>query len=338
MIAPLVLLAVSLARAADAPAGAPSVAALKERFLGATDDAERGRTLDQIAATTPATAQDVSALFDLFSRYPDKTLRRKVMDSVARLAPDEPQLEPLFLTYLRQDEPESQLFGINGAFRLRSRQALPEVRRIAERKFKAPSAASINALSERNAWWTQYEALSALAQWEGDRSLPLLEKKAKESPEVARLLGQFFWTRTLPEIRKWSLSSGASERDRAAEAAGAAISPDEAAATREEMLAVVKEAKADAEVRHRLALKVGAVSDDAQTAALVAEHDAAKDDRTRLLWAAAVFQSRSPKSVPLLVRYARESPDELTRRGARALLVDRVGETQTAELLKDARK
>lgn len=334
-IVPLILLAASLARAGDAPVGAPGVAALKERFLSATDDAARGKTLDQIAQTTPVTAQDVSALFDLFSRYPDATLRRRVMDSVARLKPDEPQLEPLFLTYLRQEEPEAQLFGINGAFRLRSREALPLVRKIAERKIKAPSASSINALSERNAWWTQYEALSALAQWEGDKSLSLLDKKAKESPAIARLLGQFFWTRTLPRIAAWSRSSAAVDRERAVEASKAAIEPAEAKATRADMLALVRDAKADDEVRHQLALKVGAVSDDAQTGELVREHDAAKDGPTRLLWAAAVFQSPSQESVPLLTRYARESPDDQTRAGARALLVDRVGEARAAELLKD---
>src|SRR5471032_1142093 len=112
----------------------------------------------------------------MFSRYSDPELRKKVMDSLALIDPSSPQLEPLFISYLNQPEPETQLFGINGAFHLRSRDALPLVRKIAERKFESADAASISLLSRRNAWWTQFEALSALSQWEKERTLPLLRK------------------------------------------------------------------------------------------------------------------------------------------------------------------
>jgi hypothetical protein len=315
--------------------GAPSVSLLKERFLGATDEPERAKLLDQISRTTPVSAQDVSALFDLFSRYPDPSLRRGVMDSLAHLQPEHPQLEPLFVTYLQQSEAESQLFGINGAFRLRSRQALPMVRKIAARKFKAPSAASINALSERNEWWTQYEALSALAQWENDKSLVLLRDKAKETPAVARLLGQFYWRQTFPDLKKWAASPAPADHDRAVEAAGAPIEPADARATRAEMLAYIRDPKADDEVRHRLTLKVGASSTDAEVEELAREHDKAADDKMRLVWAAAVFAAHSPKSVPLLVRYARQSPDDMTRAGARAELADLLGEEQAKALAGD---
>jgi hypothetical protein len=334
MILALALLA-SLCASAAGPVGAPSVALLKERFLAATEEPERVKTLDELSKTTPFTAQDISALFDLFSRYPDAGLRRKVMDSLALLQADNPQLEPLFLTYLRQTEPESQLFGINGAFRLRSRQALPLVHAIAERKFAAASAASINALSERNEWWTQYEALSALAQWEGDKSLRLLREKAKEIPTVARLLGQYYWRQTFPELSRWAVSADGADLERAVEAAGAQISPADARATRDGMLALLRNPRADGEVRHRLALKVGASSNDAEVEELIREHDASADDKTRMPWAAAVFAARSPKSVPLLVRYAQQSADENTRAGARAELVDMLGEDPVKALLGD---
>ncbi|MFI5345374.1 MAG: hypothetical protein ACHQ51_03260 [Elusimicrobiota bacterium] len=358
----LALLAASLAAAADATApaasaapvaqtmtpaapigvpGAPTIAVLKERFLGATEESERGLVLDQMARTTPVSAQDVSALFDLFSRFPDSVLRRRVMDSLARLQPENPQLEPMFMTYLRQSEPESQLFGINGAFRLRSRQALPLVRKIAEQKFSAPAAASINSLSERNQWWTQYEALSALAQWENEKSLPLLRAKAKETPTVARLLGQYYWRQTFPDLLKWAASTAAADHERAVQAADAAIDPADARATRAGMLAYIRDPKADSEVRHRFALKVGASSTDGEVAELMTEHDKAADDVMRLIWAAAVFAAHSPKSVPLLVRYARQSPDEPTRAGARAELTDLLGEAQTkalTEVEKDVKK
>jgi hypothetical protein len=334
MIIPAVLLAAALA-SAQAPGRDGAVSAMKENFIEATDESARVKILDEIAATRPVSAQDVSALFDLFSRFADPNLRKKVMASLALIDPSSPQLEPLFLSYLQQPEPEAQLFGINGAFRVRSRQALPLVRKIAERKFAASDASAIALLSQRNAWWTQYEALSVLAQWEGEKTIPLLRKKADESPAVARLLGQFFWRQNFSEMRKWARADSLSVRDKALEAAGAQIQPAEARATRDDMLGIVRDPKSDAEVRHRLALKIGASSTDDEVSALIAEHDKTSDAQLRSLLAAAVSYSRSPKAVPLLVRYARESPDETLRKGARTELVDMLGEEQVKKLLEE---
>ena len=336
MIIPLALLAASLAGAQTAgPVGSTSVSILKERFVEAIDDPTRNKLVEQISTTKPVSAQDVSALFDMFSRYADPRLRKKVMDSLALIDPSSPQLEALFISYLNQPEPETQLFGIDGAFYLRSRQGLPLVRKIAERKFEAADASSIMLLSARNAWWTQFEALSALSQWEGEKALPLLRKKAGESAAIGRLLGRFFWRQTFPDLKAWSESSDANVREKAVEASGAQIEPDAARATRSGMLDIVRDPKADQEVRHRLALKVGACSTDDEVEALIAEHDKVKDDTMRLLLAGAVAYSHSPKAVPLLVRYARDSQDELFRKGARAELVDLVGETQAKTLVEE---
>ena len=334
MIIPLVLLAASLVGAqTDGPIGSANVSLLKERFVEATDEPTRVKLLDQLSTTRPVSARDVSALFDMFSRYSDPGLRKKVMDSLALIDPSSPQLDPLFISYLSQPEPETQLFGINGAFHLRSRQGLPLVRKIAERKFKAADASAIALLSDRNAWWTQFEALSALAQWQGDKILPLLREKADESAAVGRLLGRFFWRQTFPDLKAWSKSDDANVRAKAVEAAGAQIEPAEARETRDGMLAIIRDPKADEEVRHRLALKVGASSTDAEVETLIAEHDKAKDDKMRLLLVTAVAYSHSAKAVPLLVRYARDSADEILRRSARAELVDLVGEEQAKSLL-----
>jgi hypothetical protein len=351
MIIPLLTLAASLAGAqvtdltaqtpSSASVGAASVSVLKARFIEALDDQTKNRVLQQIAVTRPVSAQDVSALFDLFSRNSDPNVRGQVMASLARIDPDSPQLEPLFITYLRQPEPETQLFGINGAFHLRSHDALPLVRKIAERKFEAADATAISLLSARNAWWTQYEALSALSQWEGEKALPLLRRKADESPAVARLLGRFFWKDTFKDLKAWAESPDDNVRKKAVEAAGAKIEPAEARATREGMLDIVRDPKADEEVRHRLALKVGASSTDAEVEALIAEHDKTKDEKLKLLLVAAAAYSRSQKAVPLLVRYARDSSDDVIRKGARMELVELVGEEQAATLLgerKDIKK
>ncbi len=347
MIIPLVLLAASLAGAQTAgtqtagPVGSASVGLLKERFIEATDEPSRNKILNQLAATQPISAQDVSALFDMFSRFSDPVLRKKVMESLALIDPSSPQLEPLFISYLHQPEPETQLFGMYGAYYVRSRQGLPLVRKIAERKFEAADAAAISLLSSRNAWWTQFDALSVLCQWQGEKILPLLRKKSDESAAVARLLGHFFWRQTFPDLKRWAESSDANVREKAVQAAGAQIEKAEARATRAGMLDILRDPKADEEVRHRLALKVGASSTDAEVVELIAEHDATKDAKMRLLLMAAISYSRNPKAVPLLVRYARDSTDEIIRKGARAELVDLVGEEQAKAMLgerKDVKK
>ncbi len=331
MIIALALLSAGLA---SAQVGAPTVATLKENFLAATTDADRAANLDELAKTPPTSAQDVSALFDLFYRFPNKDLRRKVMESLAMIPPDSPQLEPLFLSYMSQPEPAAQIFGINGAFRLHAPKALPILRKIAERKFSSEHSNTITVLAQRNAWWVQYEALSALAQWQGPKVYKLVLRKSEESPEVARLLGRYYWTRALPKIRKWATSDDPGTRERAAEAAGAPISRGQARATRDAMLAIVRNPKAARETRHRLALKIGASSTDDEVSALIKEHDASPP-ADRLIWAAAVFASDSANAIPLLVRYAKESPDKIDRDGARRQLQLMVGPEKTAALLGD---
>ncbi|MBI4371606.1 MAG: hypothetical protein HY552_04845 [Elusimicrobia bacterium] len=331
----LCLLSASLAAAQTRN---PSVAELKERFQSAVQDGDRGQALALLRRTPPVSAQDVTALFDLFERFPTLEVRRAAMDSLALMPANNPTLEPLFVRYLKQPEPNAQLFGVNGAFRLRSLQALPLVRRIAGRRFDAADASDISVLSGRNAWWTQYEALSALAQWEGEKALPLLRAKTEESPAVARLLGSFFWRQTFPSLRPWSQSKDEAVRRRAAEAAAAAIDPADARATREEMLAVVGDPAADAELRHQFALKAGACSADEEVDALLKAHDAATDDKTRLLWAAAAFASLNPRAAPLLARYALRAPDEASRNAARAQLEGLLGPEKSAALLAETEK
>lgn len=317
-----------------APVAAPSVTVLKDRFIEAVNGAERTRILDQIARTAPRSGHDVAHLFDLFSRFTDTYTRDSVMASLTRLEPGNPQLEPLFMTYLRQPEPEAQLFGINGAFRLRSRVALPMIRDIAGRKFGASSVTENNMMTERNSWWTQYEALSVLAQWEPEKSYSLLEKKGQESAKVGALLGRYYWKKTLPKLKSWSQSGGLIASERAALAAAAPIDLADARDTREQMLKLLRDPKLDQEIRRLLALKIGVSSTDEEVAALIAEHDTVTDEDERLYWVTAAFSSRSPKAIPLLVRYARQTKDPLMRKGATAQLVDMVGEAEARKLIE----
>ncbi len=321
-----------------APIAAPSVAMLKDRFTEAVDAEEKNQVLGLIAKTTPTSGQDVAGLFDLFSRFPENPVRRAVMDSLAQIPGDSPQLEPLFLTYLKQPEPESQLFGINGAFRLRTRAALPLIRAIAGRKFSVANASEATMMSERNAWWTQYEALSVLAQWEGEKILPLLQAKSLESPLIGRLLGRFFWKQTLPNLKAWSQEPGSLSHERALQTVGVPIEPADARATREGMMALLRDSKADPELRHQIALKIGLSSTDEEVETLIREHDGEKNAQARLYWAAAIFVSRSPKAVPLLLRYARQTADNDMRQGATAQLADMFGKTEAAKMIEDDKK
>ncbi len=321
-----------------APAAAPTAGAtvtmIKDRFIEAVETPAKNKALEQLAKTAPASGSDVAGLFDLFSRFPDPAVRKAVMDSLALLTPDRPQLEPLFINYLKQPEAEAQLYGINGAFRLKARSALPLIRSIAARKFESASLSDATMLSERHAWWTQYEALSVLAQWEPEAAYSNTKRRAEESPAVGRLLGRFYWKKTLPELKSWSASANPLTRERAAQAASAAIEPADARATRDEMLKLLRDTKADAELRHQIALKVGMSSTDEEAEQLVAEHDAQKTDAERLYWAAAAFASRSPKAVPLLARYAANSADEVMSKGAENQLVDMVGAAEAAKLVE----
>lgn len=337
MIAAL-LLAAAIPAAAAPAVSTTTVSQLTERFLETTSAANKTALLGQIGKTAPRTGQDVANLLDLFSRYSDSYTRRSIMDSLAKIAPGNPQLEPLFLTYLKQPEPDSQLFGVNGAFRLRSRPALPLIREIAERKMTAKEGSETGMLSERNGWWTQYEALSALAQWEPEKSYALVDAKATESPKVAALLGRYYWKKTLPRLAAWSESGKLGDAERASQAAAAPIEMADARDTRVQMLTLLKDPKADAEIRHQLALKVGLSSTEDEVEELIKLHDAAPNDGEKLYWATAVFITRSRKAVPLLVRYAQKTNEPVQAKGAADQLKDMLGETEAAALLDPEKK
>lgn len=309
-----------------------TVAGLKERYVSALARADKVKALEALARTAPRDLGDVSALYDLFMRFPEPRARRAAIDSLA-LSPAHPTLESLALTALSGPEPESVFFGAHVAERARTRGALEALRRVAERPLAHRRAEDSSLATERGAWWAQYEALDVLAGLEGEKALPLLLRRVKESPAVAAIIGRRLWTAALPELLEWAGSSKDAERELAREAARQPIEPADARATRAAMLKAVADARLDAEFRHQLALKVGASSDDAEAEELARRHDAAAAEGERLLWASALFASRRPAAVPVLARYAREDRDELRRRGAYAQLVDQVGADRAKALV-----
>jgi len=346
----LILLSSSLAAAQTAApaveaavstsADAQTVSQIKDLFVSTTSETVRADIVGKLSHTAPATSEDIESLYDLFMRFPNAQLRASVMASLALVNPDSPQYEPLFMAFLRQPEPAAQLFGINGAFRIHSRVALPLIHAIAERKLVDSETPVANLMGDRR-WNTQKEALSALAQMEGEKVLPLLRRKADESPQLGALLGHFFWKQTLPDLVAWSRSSNPAIQQKALYVAAANTEPEDARATRGQMLAILRNPKIDVDLRHKLALKVGWIATDDEVDALIREHDAAPDEPTREVWAVAVFVSRGSHKVPLLVRYAREAAKPSFRSGARIQLVDMFGEEKTKSMLgedKDVKK
>ena len=298
---------------------------LHRTFLEELDPAKRVQALDEMSRSVPKTKRDIQALFDLFSRFPTAQVRAAVMGAIFRLDPRSVgALENAFLEYLKEPEPESVLFGINGALRLRSSLALPVIRGIAEKPFKHKNPQDAQVLSERNEWWTQYEALSALAQWEGPKAYSLLKSRAEQAPQVARLMGTFLWEKTLPQSLSWA-GRGATDRERAMQALKAPADVQSLRLTRPILLQKVLDAKTDRDVRHELALKLGHCSTPEEISGLLAEYEGAKDPDTKLMLSASLFTSRSPQVIPLLRRHAQEAPEARTRLGALVQLIDMLG-------------
>lgn len=305
-----------------APLAPPTVHELRDAFVEAVENDRKRQALQELSRTPPESLADIEALYDLFMRFPDDSSRAAALASLQLLSPGAEAAEPLVMRYLEEPEPASVMFGLKAALRLRSRSALPLVVKIAQRKFKTRAANDAFIGSERDSWWTQYEALAALAQWQGEEALPLLIKKADEAPAVAKIMATFLWPQSLDRIAAWSGGKKEIDRQKAAAALDAPVPLSIMRATRERMLAFVRDPKAPAELRHQLALKAGACSTPEEVTALLKEREAAKDPATKRLLAAALFASRDPQIAPLLVQFAKEDPEIGVRAGARVQLRD----------------
>jgi hypothetical protein len=322
MIKTLFLLAAAAA-AQTSGAYPPNVDGWHQEYLETTSAERKLALLKDIAGTPPASSREVQALFDLFSRFDDKTVRDAAMASVHRLTPQAKSLENAFLFYLGDSDPVSRIFGINGALALRSERAgnfSPE---------------QLTLLSEKNAWWAHYEALSALAAWKGAEVLPLLKKQSEKAPAVAALIGAHMWKAAFPLIVEWSRSSSAGDKKRAHFALTADAAPGDLRQTREAMLELLRDASQDKDLRHQLALKVGLSSTEEEVAALLKKHAEAKGAEAKLFWAAAIFASRSPQAVPLLKQFAFEDPEPASRLGALGQLRETLPEAEYRAVLEE---
>jgi hypothetical protein len=318
---------------AQTPLPRRDLGAIHDQFIESLEKEKKAEALEELARTPPLTMQDTKWAFDLFMRFPEVPVRRAVISALNRIESGNVQLEAAFMEYLRLPEGESQVFGIIGALRLRSTRALPVITEIAQRRFRYKDPGDAVTASERNTWWAQYEALSALAQWQGAKQLPLLRNQAMAAPTVAHIMARYLWKDSLPTIADWSRAGGS-----AAQAAQEAFNTEVPLADLREsyaaMLKLVRSRDADRELRHQLAIKVGLASDDAGAEALLAEHSATRDPDTKLMLAAALFASRNPKTVPWLEAQAQNNADPKTRMGALIQLRDMVPPEKHKSLLE----
>ena len=172
----LLLLLLAAAARAQLTTPPPSVTQLHDSFLEAVDEQRKAELVEAISTTAPASNRDIQALFDLFMRYPDERVRRGVLASLQLTNPRSPSLEDQFLRYLSEPEPDAVMFGIKGSLRIKAPAALPIITKLARKPFAFRSPHDTPLLSDKNAWWVQYQALEALAQWEGEAALPLLRQ------------------------------------------------------------------------------------------------------------------------------------------------------------------
>lgn len=338
MILSALLLAISCGVRAQftAPATA-SVYSLAQSFNEAYETPIKGNFLSQLRRTAPVSARDVEALFDIFSHYSDGTVRQTVMDSLDLMDPQATQLEPVFLALLKQPEPEAVLIGIRGALKLRAPAALPLIEKLARKKLPMTDPSLAVLVSKRNAWWNQYQALDALAQWMPDEARPLLLDRSRQAPRLARLLAKDYWPETLPRLAAWMRGDSA-DQARAQEALAEEIPARALRASRPQILQLLRDPTAPNELRHQLAIRVGLSSQEDEVAALIKEHDGLTDAKDKLYFEAALFATRSPQVAPLLVQYAKENPGAAARAGARVELKDLVDAPRYREVVEWAAK
>jgi hypothetical protein len=289
---------------------------LHDQFVESVDEVGKMKLLEKLARTPASTTRDVQSLFDLFMRFPDSQVRDAALASLSLTNFQSPDLDVLLVHYLQQPESEAKIFAIKGAVRCRDSRALPLIKAIAEKKFSFKSAGDADLLSDKNAWWVQYEALAALAQWTGQDAMPLLTKKTEQAPEVARLIGRYLWKDSLPVLLGWANGGSTLDQDRARAGLAAPAPTPELRKTRDRMLAVLRDTKAPREARHQLALKIGLSSTHEEVEALLKEYQNQKSEEDKLMFKAALFASRDNAVIPLLKETAKEDGEARNRAGA----------------------
>jgi hypothetical protein len=296
----------------SAPALPLDVAGLQQSYVESVDDSRRAEVLEALAKTAPVSRRDLSDLFDLFMRF--EATRNAVVKSLNLMDPKSQALESTFVEDLMSDDPDAQFFGLTGIVRLNDRHALPLILKITDRPMPLRDPRYTPYISKRKQWWLEYNALSVVAQWQGEQSLSLLKSRTLESPQVADIMAGYLWKDSLPYFEKWIAKSKTSEI--AEEGLNAPVPRDDLRQTRPDLMKILRDPKANTELRHLIALKIGFSSTEEEIGALLGEYDAAKNPTTKLMLEAALFASRSRQVIPLLTQTVKENVNAATRIGA----------------------
>lgn len=286
---------------------------------------EKKRLLERLKLAKPKTNFDIRALLDLYNRYP-RQARNAVQASLRLLGPQDAHFDPFFVMLLRERDTQFQAFGMLGALQVRSEDALPVIRRLAERDLDRPDFPDEAAVT--------LQALRIIAEWKAPGALQMLERHARRFPQIAGLIARHYWTQRFEEIVTWSESKKEDARERAREAWRADVPVEDLLRTRDALEKLVFDDKKHELTRHQAAIKLGFAADEATVDRLLAAHAASKDDMERLYLTTALFASRNPKAVPLLVDHAKNHPSSLNRAGALAQLKDLMPDADYRNLLE----
>jgi hypothetical protein len=327
------VLAVFPAWSFDASTGTVTLLDLHDRFVSATTDRERAQILDQISVSTPSSLADVSSIYDLFMRYRNPYVFSAALKSLSLTRPGG-RLGASFVDDMKDADPLAVFFGIKGSLILRYPPALPVIEGIANRRFAYPDPVKAVVPTDKNQWWVQYEALVALAEWQGMKAWPLLMKKTREAPRVARIMARYFWRDSFRLFSGWTTSWFASRRRIAAEGFSGYVPCRELRETWPGLLKLFRSPRIPKSVQASIAVKIGGCATDAELPPFEKEYRLSKDPVQRLLDADILFSARRPAVVPFLEDYAKTNPDPDQRAAAVSELAELVSPKKFMELLQ----
>lgn len=289
-------------------------AKIAEAYISAARPADRKTLLVRLGEIKPRDDKDLRALLNLYSRE-DAGVRAQVEACLSRLAPADIGLSPFFALTLQDEDPVFQIFGLIGASRIRDPRTLDLIRALAEKDFPAPESSIGLSPADAHRFTLQFNAVRILADWEGEKALPMVLKRSKDVPGAGEIAAMAFWEKALEEFVAWSESKKPADRARAAKAWGAPVPRAKLAATKARLWELALDKRRSVFTRHRAAIKLGICANEADVDRFLAER-AKAEGKIRALLDAGLFASRHPKAIPLLVVYAKEANDPLARAGA----------------------
>ena len=289
------------------------VAELAQAWVNAVKSSDRTRLLNRLAQTKPRPGADLRWLLNLYGRN-DAAVRIAVDTSLGLLTPADADTAPFFEALMADEDPIFQALGLIGAGHVRSPASLKLIHGFAEKPLPFPQPTLSMTPQDANRWHLQVHALTVLADWEGEKTLPLLMKRAQEAPAAAEIAATRFWEAGLPDFISWSESRRKPDQERAAAAWGADVPRASLEKTKGRLWELLLKSKRR-ETRHRAAIKLGIAASPEDVDRLLAER-AKTPPADRPLLDAALFASRHEKAVPVLLEYAKTAKDPLARASA----------------------